>query len=225
MANKYEDIPIGTKIELNVVDPVQGKLNINFISQIENFKDENIIIISAPIFEAKVFPVRVNSKVEAYAYRGDHLNKIVGFIENRLFIDGIAVLEVRVVESIQRIQRRRFFRFDCSVPVVFYEKPEANDQDAIQIAGRTLNLSGGGLLAITDKPLTKGLDLPGQIWLGNDTSVEFNGKVIRCASEVINEELKYISSIGFIDIGYKQREMIVGYIFDQQRILLKKGLR
>lgn len=226
MADKFKDIPIGTKLELNITDPIEGKLGIGFISQIENYKDENILVISAPIYEAKIYPVRVNSKIEGYAYRGDHLNKIVGFVENRLFIDEIAVLEVRIIENIQRIQRRRFYRFDCSVPVTFYiEKNDGVDSETDEVAGRTLNLSGGGLSALTDVSLEKGAELASKLKLDNNSFIEFKGRVIRSVSEVINEELKYISSISFIDIGYKRREMIIGYIFDQERILLKKGLR
>lgn len=226
MTEKFKNIPIGTKVEMKVVDPIDGKLDIAFISQIENYCDQNTLIMSAPIYESRIYPIRVNSKIEAYAYRSDHIYRILGFVEKRLIIDDIAVLEVKITEEIQRIQRRQFYRFKCSVPVTFYLQQSDEQQDeAEEIIGQTLNISGGGLAAITDKPLQKDYKIVGQLFMNNDNFINFNVKVIRCTANVINDKLKYISSIGFIDMGYKEREMIVNYIFDQQRILLNKGLR
>ncbi|MHB8064725.1 MAG: flagellar brake domain-containing protein [Ruminiclostridium sp.] len=108
----FKDIPIGTKMELSVTDPIEGELNIGFISQIEGYIDENAFRISAPIFEAKVYPIRVNSHIEAYLfYKSNQIYKITGYIENRLIVDDIALLDLRITEKLIRIQRRQFFRF------------------------------------------------------------------------------------------------------------------
>lgn len=226
MAEKIEDLPIGTKLEINVTDPVEGRLNIDFISELENYKDENTMIIAAPIFEAKVYPVRVDSKIEAYAYQKNHVIKIAGVVVDRHSTEGIALLEVKIVQKKERIQRRQFFRFECSVPIVFYiKKQEETEIVENEITGRTMDLSGGGLLALTEEPLERGEELKGKVYLDEEKNVDFIGKVIRCETKKINEEQRYISSVSFLDLGFKEREMIVGYIFSQQRILLKKGLR
>lgn len=226
--DNIRDIPIGTKIELNVIDPVEGKINIQFVSQIEEHVDDNVIRIAAPIFEAKVYPIRVNSHIDAYIYyKSNQVYNIAGFVEKRMINESIALLDVRVTEKIRKIQRRQFFRFNCSVPVAFYGQPLTEEQEEYILiaAGRTINLSGGGLSVLTDKPLIKNTEVKGKLNLENDTIINFDGKVIRCIKNIINDEIKYISSISFIDIGYKKREKIVRFIFNQQRLLLKKGLR
>jgi len=222
----FRDIPIGTKMELNVTDPIEGKLNIGFVSQVEGYLDEKAFRISAPIFEAKVYPIRVNSHIEAYLfYNSNQIYKIVGYVENRLIVDDIALLDLRVTEKIQKIQRRQFFRFACSVPITFYEQSKGLEEDIKEIFGHTIDLSGGGLSALTGEPLSENKELNGKLELENGSFIDFNGKVIRCIKNIVNDQIKYVLSISFTDIDYKERERIVGFIFNQQRLLLKKELR
>ncbi len=220
-----KDFSLGTKIEMTVVDPVEGRLDIGFVSQLEGFTDVNIIRISAPVREAKVYPVRVNSYIEAYLFcKATQIYRIVGYVIDRLIIDDLALLDVRVTEKPEKVQRRQYYRFDCRVPVGF-NPPSADEPGKYdQISGHTVDISGGGLSAITDKMLTADSVVSGSLSL-DDYELKFEGKVIRCRREIINEELKYISSISFVDIEYKEREKIVGFIFNQQRELLRKGLR
>lgn len=222
----FTDFPIGTRLEFTATDPIEGKLDIDFVSQIEGFIDINIMRILAPIFEAKVYPVKVNSHIEAYSfYKSNQIYLIKGVVTNRLIINDIAFLDIRVTENIKRIQRRQFFRFDCTVPVILYDKSKEDaPQQTAGIAGHTIDLSGGGLSVITDIALEKDGEIQGNIDL-TEHQISFTGKVLRCNKKIINDELKYISSISFRDIGFKDREKIVGYIFSQQRILLKKWLR
>ncbi|MDF2986654.1 MAG: putative glycosyltransferase [Eubacterium sp.] len=210
---------------MTVVDPIDGKLDIGFVSQLEGIIDVNTLRISAPIFEAKIYPVRVNSRIEGYMFcKANQIFRIAGVVTDRLIIDDIALLDVFVTENPERMQRRQFYRFDCKVPVTFIvpdgEEPEVH----YEIDGYTLDISGGGISAVTDRALAADLIVSGILKL--DTyELEFQGKVIRCRKEIILDELKYISSIGFIDLEYKERENIVSFIFNQQRELLKRGQR
>ena len=223
----FTDIPIGTKLELAVIDPIDGKLNIGFVSQLEDIIDENIIRISAPIFEAKVYPIRLNSHIEGYLfYKSNQIYRLVGYVQDRLIVDDIALLELRVTEKIKKIQRRQFFRFNCSVSVTFYvQLSNTVEEDFKEVAGKTIDISGGGISALTFEPLEKDSVLKGKLVLDDDISIDFNGKVVRCIKNIINDELKYVSSLSFTDIDYKMRERIVAFIFNQQRLLLKKELR
>lgn len=219
------DFSVGTKIEMTVVDPIEGKIDIGFVSQLEGHTDVNILRISAPIHEAKVFPVRVNSHIEAYLFcKTNQIYRVVGYVTDRLIIDDIALLDIKVTEKPERIQRRQYYRFDCRVPVRFYSPNEDQSGKFDEICGYTIDISGGGISANTDIILNTDSIITGTLLLDN-YELEFKGRVIRCKKEVISEELRFISSISFIDIEYKEREKIVGFIFNQQRELLKKGLR
>lgn len=221
----FSDLPIGTKIEMTVVDPEDGKLDILFVSQIEGFGEANIMRISAPIYEAKVFPVRVNSHLEAYLFLNQSIIYAVsGVVVDRSNNDGFAILEVNVTKDIKKIQRRQYFRFDCSVPVLFFQ-PDTGDPDEMEeIIGKTIDISGGGLSALTENMLESNAILKGYLEL-DDIRVGFSGKILRCIRYNKSDEVKYLSSVSFTDIEYKDREKIVGFIFNRQRELLKRGLR
>jgi c-di-GMP-binding flagellar brake protein YcgR len=219
------DVPVGTKIELSVTDTIEGKLNIGFVSQIEDYIDESVIRISAPIHEAKVYPVKLNSYIEGYLFlKSNQIYRMVGYVQNRLIIDDIAFLDIVVTEKLRKIQRRQFFRFTCSVPVTFFiQNQNKPGEELKKISGNTIDLSGGGLSALTNEPLENDIQLKGTLVLDDTNYIDFSAKVIRCTENILKEEKKYVSSIGFIDIDYIDREKVVAFIFDQQRLLLKKS--
>ncbi len=220
-----QEFTIGTKIEMNVVDPLEGKLDIGFVSQLEGFVDVNIIRISAPIYESKVYPVRVNSSIEAYLFcAANQIYRVVGYVTDRLIIDDIALLDVRVTEEPSKIQRRQYYRFECRIPVGFIMVNPDKQNTTSELNGYTIDISGGGLSCVTDKILNTNSVVKGYVLLGN-YRLEFKGKVLRCTKDIINEQVKYSSSISFVDLEYKEREKVVSFVFNQQRDLLKKGLR
>jgi c-di-GMP-binding flagellar brake protein YcgR len=220
MVKSYRELPIGTKIEMTVIDPLKGNIDIGFISQIEDFAEENVLKISAPIFRTEIYPISTNSKIEAFLfYKSSIVYKIVGYVINRTVVDNIALLELKVTEDITRIQRREFFRFECNVPIAIFLDEQANIMQ-----GRTLDISGGGLSCITSKGMQIDSNINGRIYL-DDNALEFSGKVIRSNENIINDSINYISSINFSNLSGKDREKIIAFIFNNQRTLLKRGLK
>ncbi len=210
---------------MTVVDPVEGKLDIRFVSQFEGSVDINVIRISAPIHEAKIYPVRVNSQIEAYLFcNASQIFRVYGTVIDRLIINDMPMLDIRVLDKPERIQRRQYYRFDCIVPVIYFESKSDIEGEACEIIGQTIDLSGGGISAYSDKKLSPGTVISGTLYL-DDYELKFEGKVIRSKKEIINEKIKYYSSISFIEIGFREREKIVSFIFNKQRELLSKGLR
>lgn len=227
MKNEFDlhEFSIGTKIEMTVVDPIEGKLDIGFVSQLEGFVDVNIIRISAPIYESKVYPVRVHSFIEAYLFcAANQIFRVVGYVKDRLIIDDIALLDVRVTEKPERIQRRQFYRFECRIPMDFTLVSSDKQNTTSEYSGYTIDVSGGGLSCVTNESINVDSIIQGFMTL-DSYSLEFKGKVVRTRREIINEEVKYISSVSFIDLEHKDREKIISFIFNQQRELLRKGLR
>lgn len=210
---------------MTVVDPIEGKLDIGFVSQYEGSVDVNVIRISAPIYEAKIYPVRVNSQIEAYLFcNASQIFRIYGTVIDRIILDDIPLLDIRVLEKPERIQRRQYYRFECIVPVKYYESKSDIEGEVSEIMGQTIDLSGGGISAYARKKLSPGTVITGTLYL-DDYELIFEGKVIRSKKVIINEEIKFYTSISFIEIGFREREKIVSFIFNKQRELLSKGLR
>lgn len=227
MFKGIQDIKLGSKVELIVYDPEDGKIDINFICQIENLINDEKLIITAPIFEAKVYPVRVGSKIEAYIYRKNYIYKLVGEIIDRMVVDNIPLLEMFITGKITKAQRRQFFRWQCNIPVTFTTEQHGEHEGIPDnyINGATKDLSGGGFLAKVDQFVDKDAILKGLLKLSGITEVNFSGKVIKSTRITVDGKESFILNVAFTDIGFAEREKIVAYIFNQQRNLLKKGLR
>lgn len=126
-------------------------------------------------------------------------------------ISGIAL---KIPKEIERMQRRDFFRLPINVKISL--KKEGDPKIHL---GETSDLSGNGLSIDLDTELEKDdiviMDLP----LTDDIYIsEVYGKVSRITEGVL---LPYRYGIQFTDIDKDQREQIVSYIFQIQRMRIK----
>ncbi len=216
------DIQIGMRVELTVFEDNQ-KIGTLFICSIEDILDNNRIVITAPIYEHNVFPVRVGAYVEAYIIIGNYIYKIIGEVSNRMITNDIPLLVVTITEKIVKASRRQYFRCKCSIPVFFVEENQDLYDNSIQVHSVTKDLSGGGFSAVIDNKLPSNSIIKGILTIGDNIEVLFVGQVIKCIPYSLNGN-QVLMRVSFKDISFKDREKIVAYVFNQQRKLLKKGL-
>ncbi len=223
MLKGINDIQIGMRLELIVYNEKDEKTEASFICSIEDIVDNNKIVITAPIYEHNVFPVRVDSFVEGYVIKDNYIFKIVGTVSDRMVINDIPLLVITITEKIVKASRRQYFRCKCSSPVFFVEENQDLYDNSIQVHTVTKDLSGGGFSAVIDKKLHINTMIKGVLTLNNEIEVSFIGQVIKCIPYIMNSNQSLLG-VSFRDISYKDRERIVAYVFRQQRKLLKKGL-
>lgn len=131
-------------------------------------------------------------------------------------------VKVSLPEKVSRTQRRNFVRINARIPLEYYLVCE---NLAERIAGHqatTLDISGGGVLIKTDQKLDPGAELEITFGIPGKGKVFAIGKVIRCCPD--SNQQKFRVGIQFTLIEKKDREKIIRYIFEQQRMLRKKGL-
>lgn len=143
--------------------------------------------------------------------------------------DGEGVWQLRLGETGRRQQRRHHVRWECSLPVRFYWW--ASDPSGAAVAsgsghGRTGDISGGGMLLITETNLPVGAQLDVQVDLDQRT-IAASCRVLRMTKSVQRdkngtEEFWY--GVEWTAISRRDRDAIVAFIFDQQRRARRKGL-
>lgn len=109
------------------------------------------------------------------------------------------------------LQRREYVRVTAAQPVVLLDL-----NDAVILKTVTMNLSGGGMLV--KRPTS--MLLEGQLSFHLYLSFTEGGERISGRGHVIRQVGFDASAIGFTDIGRKQRERLIHFIFDKQRIAL-----
>lgn len=132
----------------------------------------------------------------------------------------IAVLRPRVVT---RLQRRQFYRLPLQSPTTFRVRGEIGS--TLPLAARLVNLSGGGALLASPKPILGGLRVLVRVPTGKEgVLLELEADALDCRVATQGAARIYLVRLRFLGsphITEEEREEIVAYIFEQQRVMLR----
>lgn len=216
----------GTKLELELYDSLGEKVKPSLVSEFEWLEGDKTAFIAAPIYEGVIYPVRAGTIMDICFIGDDSLYRFKAKVLNRGLRDNVAMLKIEIEGGMHKVQRRQFYRFECSLPVryrlVGTLNPVYNDDTPFTKAV-TKNLSGGGLSIAINEKIERDKYIECELMLADDKVVRFYGKVVRLI-KLDNDLHKYEAGVVFRKIENKDREDIIKYIFQQQRNLRKKGL-
>jgi c-di-GMP-binding flagellar brake protein YcgR len=88
----------------------------------------------------------------------------------------------------------------------------------------TRDLSGGGICMAVKEKVDTAKPIECQLQLPESILIKFTGKAVRLSCVDNKGTYKYEVGIEFMEIDNKCRESIIGFIFQEQRKLRKKGL-
>lgn len=132
----------------------------------------------------------------------------------------LTVARPRVVT---RVQRRHFYRLPLQSPTTFRVRGEAGS--TAPIPARLVNLSGGGALLASPKPVLGGLRVSVRVPTGKEGDLlEVEADALDCRVTMQGLARIYLVRLRFLGpplLTEEEREEIVAYIFEQQRFLLR----
>ncbi|WP_058485174.1 flagellar brake protein [Defluviitalea phaphyphila] len=207
----------GTKLEIKYNNEIDEKKNYTFISQIEEYIDENNLIISAPIFKGEIVPLRLNKEYTLIIYGNKGLYECKIILKKRLKKENIEMVKIEIISSLIKIQRRDFFRLECVIPVEFTVNNVLNK-------GIIKDISGGGIKFISNIELNINDEINFNFVL-NNKKMSLLGIILTKEDSNV-EKYKYQYRVAFKDISEKDQECIVEFIFLEQRRIVRqnKGL-
>lgn len=227
---EISDLKPGTKLELDLLNPDELDDFKKVASKLQGI-NENSLLIDAPIHGSMVYPVHIGATLNVYFSRKtDKQIDVFRFkarVVGREYSGNLALLQIEAEGKMQMIQRRQFYRLECSLPlkyrIVTTMNPEYNKEIKFK-ASLSRNLSGGGLCICIEDRVNIGETVECEINLYEDVTIRFYGVVVRLEENDLENKYKFLAGITFKKIGNKDREAVVKYIFEQQRKLRKKGL-
>lgn len=223
----FNDLKSGVKIELEIYNQMDEVINIKLISQFEWSVKDDVALIAAPIFEGNIYPVRLGSALNGYFINKDDLFKFKAIVLDRTVRDNLAYLKIQLKNDIEKVQRRQYFRFNYSVPILFRVVASMNSEVNEKIPfikTITRDLSGGGLCILLEEKVELNAQVECELMVNNSRSVKFFGKVTKSSKRDPEEKYKFEIGVSIKKIDYKDREAVIGFIFEEQRKLRKKGL-
>lgn len=217
-----QELPeVGEKLTVEITT---SNLKSDFPSQLLEALNYTEFIISGPLNKNTIIPLNIGTNLTVKYYKK---NKGRFRFEAQIVgrnTEDIYKIKIFRNSEIFKVQDREFFRLPVMLDVnktknsEFIESEEAFIEECI-----TEDISGGGLRILCNHNHEIGELIICKINI-NGKMIKFSGEVVRKDSEIINKEFEYSLGVKFNNIIDKNREKIVKYVFDKQRIHRKKGL-
>jgi len=218
-------IQIGTRLELEILQDDE-RVGPPYVSQMLEFLPDGSFAIATPIHEARLLHIPENTTLRlSFTHTKDGL---IGFTATAIkhdLKDNLSTLLIKPTSVLFKFQRRANYRLEFTTDVLLKinENPE-NPEPQPVIKAHTKNISGSGLCVVSDVELTKGADVTAEISLPKNQKITVKCLVVRTESFLVRKVRRYHLGMHFYDISKKDQESLIKFIFEQQRILLKKGL-
>lgn len=191
-----------------------------FRSRVEEVSAKGICL-AVPMASGALVPLHIGEEIKVnYVYKKEVHSFVTRVKGRRLY--PIPVLIVDHPREVVRIQRRNWVRLEVSLPVHFQL---LQGHPGTVGEGSTIDISGGGVSLRTRVDWLKVNDTI-RLWIQIPEREPFlcTGRVVRISHEGAGRNLRKIVAVQFKDIREGQRELLIAYIFEKQRELIRKGL-
>lgn len=182
-----------------------------YVSQVDEVIDETHIKILAPIQKGIIVSLRLHERYEFVFYTPKGVIGCNGEIINRNQKNGLHFMIVQLNPPFKKVQRRSFYRMECILS--FQYLLENGEQIG---TGVIKDISGGGIRFIGNKEVALGQRITCMIPMPTKELFTVKGQVLfkRRSS---TDQYPYEHRVQFIDLDPKDQEMIIRYIFLEQR--------
>lgn len=225
-------ITIGCKIELVSLDDIARNVQNKkvYVSKVYDVLETNLLQIAMPIYDGKMIPLSVGSSYSACFFTDKGLYECNISVSSRYKSGNLFFLEVILLTQLKKVQRREFFRLDCSINskirIMTDEEYETGvyDESTSWEDAKIVDISGGGVKLIKQNYIEPNemiilqFDLPIE---GKVIPMELVGRILRSIPFQGRTDI-YDERIEFINITKEKRDIIVKYIFECQRMMRAK---
>ena len=219
ISNLLEGIEIGKRIKI----AKKTKSDEYLASQILDMVGNEYIVISGPIKKSDFIFIHKDELIELY-YTVENKG-IFSFTAKVISrdISPVYILKIQRISEINKVQQREHFRlliglelkkeheiYINNIKETYTEKCEAKD------------ISGGGLRLYCNYKHKLNDKIRCLIKIENK-NINISG-VVKRIQEIDTFDFEYSLGVSFLEIDELSRDIIIRYIFEQQRILRNKGL-
>lgn len=210
------------KIKINQLIEIEIELEPEKIlclpSRIEGI-EENLIYISVPMYRGEVIPLRTGQVIKIFINQRDVSFAFDTAIMGRIW-QNIPLLAIKRPDKFVKIQRRNFMRLSVKLEVYFRVMGDESDFKK----GETLDISGGGILFLTEEAIEEGQILEVELYLPRRKPFFCRAKVVRLLERAKKKGDKNKVALEYYEINEAKRDKVINYIFEKQREWIRKGL-
>jgi c-di-GMP-binding flagellar brake protein YcgR len=232
------EIKIGTRLELELINGLGEKIGQTYISQIIDIKGDNIVI-AVPIRESRVLFIPIGSKARMYFFHNKYgLLSLEIKLDSKTTVDNIQCIIAHAEGPIEKIQRRKYYRLDCNLPVNYRICREDETQESLASEirkpvekdvlesefkkGLTKNLSGSGLCIVIDEKIDKDSMLEVFVWMDETNYIRTVCSIMRISEVITPRDKKHDIGLHILSITERGQNLIIKYVFEKQKEILKR---
>lgn len=217
------NVEVGNRVEITLASDEKSK---SFISVVEDLFENNLVLMHMPISYGNIvkLPMQYDYKMMFYTEKGmfKYTARIIKYISQGNF----NFMLVELSSDAEKFQRREFFRYECIIEFKFDKLFEDEtsikfDADTILATGIIKDISAGGIRFLADETVGSGSIVKCNIPLKYDRLI--------CAAKIIavqnfpKSNYKYQYRAEFVDLKETDKDIIVKYIFEEQRKKMKNN--
>jgi c-di-GMP-binding flagellar brake protein YcgR len=224
---QFKELQTGTRLELELINSLGEKIAGPYVSQLLEPVSETRMIISTPIFESRLIFIPLNGKLHiSFFHRKYGLMGFTAVVAARESRGNVATLKIQAQSGLERVQRRKHYRLDSllnSEYRIFGASPDKSSASSLTKA-TVKNISGSGACIMTEENVPKNTVIELYIRLNEKTKIKAVCTVLRNQPVEVKKGVSYELGLHFTEISPKDQDIIIKYIFEQQRMLLKKDV-
>jgi c-di-GMP-binding flagellar brake protein YcgR len=215
--NKF--LSIGAKIHLLIMNDNNQS---QYVSRVDNINEDGTIDVLIPISKRRIVYINEDTVLKVIITKEGAIYEFEAEVENKLFgVD--LLLRLKRTSDIQKIQRRNYFRLKSLNTIKIRKIVNLKEAIFSEYFNATMvDISGGGLAFNSELELDINDLIEISVTLNSNT-INLLGMVVRAdRSEDNLKKMGY--GINFEKITDTERNIIMTFIFEEQRKLAKKGL-
>lgn len=240
-------LQVGNKIDICPFEKAEKKNTTGekepiLSSQLEEITESGELVIQMPSYKGKIILLSLGMRYELVFYTKRGPYRAVCQVVDRYKEDNLFMVRVALKSGLNKFQRREYFRLECFLEMFSFEltRKEALDMtpeelqelirapEVIMTESKAVivDISGGGVRFIGEKKFEDGDYAAVQTRLVNenvDQLILVPVSIVSCRQASPDME-RYETRAEFLHLGTKLRELIIKYIFDEDRKIRKKDM-
>ena len=235
-------VKIGDKVDIRILQQVEqakrtGERPMVYHSKVQEIRKDGLLEILVPVEKGKSVSIPQGIRLEFMFFSSGDIYRCIAHIKERYAKGKMFFFLVEPKTPLEKHQRRDYYRFECAMDMQYMPITEAEAEmeevaelkehhrlyypQDLPIDAVAVDLSGGGIRFVGKPPGPKWKYLLMTIRLENKAMnhlLEIVGDILTCQKiEGKSKEVKYEYRVNFILKNQMEREIIVKYIFEQER--------
>lgn len=193
-----------------------------YTSKVEVVLGKDRVLIHAPISRGALVRLPKDMKYLLRFILPKGVFRFTAEINDYLVVDGFDIISFRTLDSGDRMQRRNFFRFNCSIPTTFtLVKEYEEDEERLQYDALIRDMGGGGMKMVSRHCIEPNVMISALLSLGKQDILVL-GEVLH-RTEVPDAAMAYQYGVKFAALTKHEQEKIIQFLSTEQRKLLHRA--